>query len=146
MSFRTASNLKTSPSGLKIFSCLNSLFKSISTDNLTIFSSVLHILILKSKYNQLKQRIIENGIFGGASINQWKVEEEILIRNEYLAAENEILKSKLKGRINFKDTERIRLAKIGKRIGLKALKDIACIVKPETLFVIMGSDQINYLL
>ena len=26
--------------------------------------------------------------------------------------------------------ERIRLAKIGKRIGLKALKEIACIVKP----------------
>ncbi len=62
-----------------------------------------------------------------------KVEEEILIRNEYLAAENEILKSKLKGRIVFKDTDRIRLAKIGNRLGLKALKDIACIVKPETI-------------
>jgi len=33
-----------------------------------------------------------------------KVEEELLVRNEYLAAENEILKSKLKGRINFKDS------------------------------------------
>ena len=52
-----------------------------------------------------------------------KVEEEILIRNEYLAAENEILKSKLKGRIVFKDTDRIRLAKIGKRMGMKALKE-----------------------
>jgi hypothetical protein len=41
-----------------------------------------------------------------------QVSEEILIHNEYLAAENEILKSKLKGRIVFKDTERIRLAKI----------------------------------
>jgi hypothetical protein len=28
-----------------------------------------------------------------------KVEEEILIRNEYMAAENEILKSNLKGRV-----------------------------------------------
>jgi len=62
-----------------------------------------------------------------------KVEEEILIRNEYLAAENEILKSKLKGIVKFKDAERIKLAKIGKRMGLKALKDVACIVKPETL-------------
>ncbi len=62
-----------------------------------------------------------------------QVEEEVLIRNEYLAAENEILKSKLKGRIVFKDRERIRLAKIGKQLGLKALKDIACIVKPETI-------------
>ncbi len=62
-----------------------------------------------------------------------KVEEELLIRNEYLAAENEILKSKLKGRIGFKDTERIKLAEIGKRMGLKALKGVACIVKPETI-------------
>jgi putative transposase len=61
------------------------------------------------------------------------VEEEILIRNEYLAAENEILKSKLKGTIKFKDAERIRLVKIAKRMGLKALKEISCIVKPETI-------------
>ena len=61
------------------------------------------------------------------------VSEEILIRDEYLAAENEILKSKLKGRIVFKDTERIRLARIGIQMGLKALKDVACIVKPETI-------------
>jgi putative transposase len=62
-----------------------------------------------------------------------QVSEEILIRNEYLAAENEILKSKLKGRIDFKDEERIRLAKIGKQMGLKTLKDVACIVEPETI-------------
>ncbi len=49
-----------------------------------------------------------------------KVEEEILIRNEYLAAENEILKLKLKGTVKFKDAERIRLAKIGKRKRLLA--------------------------
>ncbi len=47
-----------------------------------------------------------------------KVEEEILIRNEYLAAENEILKSKLTGTVKFKEAERIRLAKIVKRMGL----------------------------
>jgi len=62
-----------------------------------------------------------------------RVEEEILIRNEYLAAENEILKSKLKGKIAFKNSERIRLAKIGKQLGSKALKEVACIVKPETI-------------
>ncbi len=61
------------------------------------------------------------------------VEEELLIRNEYLAAENEILKSKLDKPVCFKKNERIRLAKIGKRLGLRALKDIACIVKPETI-------------
>jgi putative transposase len=62
-----------------------------------------------------------------------KVEEEILLRNEYLAAENEILKSKLVKPPRFNSHERIRLAKIGKRIGLKALKEISCIVKPETI-------------
>jgi putative transposase len=62
-----------------------------------------------------------------------KVEEELLLRNEYLAVENEILKTKLKKPPRFNDHERIRLAKIGKRIGLKALKDISCIVKPETI-------------
>ncbi len=61
------------------------------------------------------------------------VSQEILIRNECLAAENEILKSKLKRTVTFNDTERVRFAKIGKRMGLKALKEVACIVKPETI-------------
>jgi hypothetical protein len=37
------------------------------------------------------------------------VDEEILKRNEYLAAENEILRSKIKGRLRFSDAERVRL-------------------------------------
>jgi putative transposase len=61
------------------------------------------------------------------------VEEELLIRNEYLAAENQILKSKLKRPVHFNDNERIKLSKIGKRLELKALKEISCIVKPETI-------------
>lgn len=62
-----------------------------------------------------------------------RVEEEILLRNEYLAAENEILKSKIKKPLQLNNHERIRLAKIAKRKGLKALREIACIVKPETI-------------
>lgn len=61
------------------------------------------------------------------------VDEELLLRNEYLAAENEILRGKLQGRIKLSNTERIRLAKIGKKIGIKALRDVAMIVKPETI-------------
>ena len=41
------------------------------------------------------------------------VDEELLLRNEYLAAENEILRRKIQGRIELSNTERIRLAKIG---------------------------------
>jgi hypothetical protein len=47
-----------------------------------------------------------------------QVDEKLLIRNEYLAAENRILKSKLKKTVQFNDGERIQLAKIGKRTGL----------------------------
>jgi hypothetical protein len=43
-----------------------------------------------------------------------RVDEELLLRNEYLAAENEILKSKLNKPIQLNNLERIRLAKIGK--------------------------------
>ena len=41
------------------------------------------------------------------------VDEEILRRNEYLAAENEILRSKIKGRLMLNDAERIRLVAMG---------------------------------
>ena len=61
------------------------------------------------------------------------VDKELLKRNEYLAAENEILLSKIKGHIKFTDDERSRLAKLGKELGRKALADIGPIVKPETI-------------
>ena len=61
------------------------------------------------------------------------VNEELLARNEYLAAENEILRSKIKEPVRLNNDERIRLAKIGKRIGLKTLKSVATIVKPQTI-------------
>ncbi len=62
-----------------------------------------------------------------------QVEQEILLRNEYLAAENEILKCKLDKRLRFTNDERVRLAKIGKRLGRNALKDVGCVVKPDTI-------------
>ena len=62
-----------------------------------------------------------------------RVEQELLIRNEYLAAENAILKSKLKKPVPFNDSERNRLAKIGNRMGLEALREVGCIVQPETI-------------
>jgi len=61
------------------------------------------------------------------------VDEELLKRNEYLAAENEILRSKITGRVRFTDAERIRLATLGHELGRKALEGVAAIVKPETI-------------
>ena len=62
-----------------------------------------------------------------------RVDEELLLRNEYLAAENEILRSKLKARVPLTDDERIRLATLGKRLGQSALSDVATIVTPKTI-------------
>jgi putative transposase len=61
------------------------------------------------------------------------VGQELLLRNEYLAAENRIMKSQLKTRLRLTDAERITLAEIGHRLGRKALEDVANVVKPDTL-------------
>ncbi len=62
-----------------------------------------------------------------------QVDRELLLRNEYLAAENEILRSKLGRRVDLTRPERLRLAKLGNRLGRKALQGVGCIVKPETV-------------
>src|SRR5262245_54950548 len=54
-------------------------------------------------------------------------------RNQYLAAENRILRNQLKGRLRLKDSERKSLAEIGARLGRKALAEVASMVKPETI-------------
>jgi hypothetical protein len=59
------------------------------------------------------------------------VDEELLKRNEYLAAENEILRSTFQGRLRLHDGERIRRAKLGHELGRKALEGLAAIVKPQ---------------
>ena len=61
------------------------------------------------------------------------VNQELLLRNEYLAAENRILKCKLPGRIPLTNPERVTLADFGKRLGRKALKEVACVAKPDTI-------------
>jgi hypothetical protein len=61
------------------------------------------------------------------------VDEELLLRNEYLAAENRILRNQLKGRLRLSDGERKTLAEIGKKLGRKALEGVANIVTPETI-------------
>ena len=49
------------------------------------------------------------------------VDQELLARNEYLAAENRILRAQLKGRLKLSDAERATLGEIGHRLGRKAL-------------------------
>ena len=61
------------------------------------------------------------------------VNQELLLRNEYLVAENRILRAHLPARLRLSDAERSNLAEIAKRLGRKALQEIARVAKPDTL-------------
>src|SRR5215467_11596313 len=61
------------------------------------------------------------------------VDQELLLRNEYLAAENQILRGQLKGRPKLSDAERAKLGEIGRRLGRKALGDVATAALPDTI-------------
>src|ERR1700689_2837526 len=63
------------------------------------------------------------------------VNQELLLQNEYLAVETRILRTKLPARLRLSDPERMTLAEIGKRVGRKALREIACVAKPDTILV-----------
>src|SRR5215468_899032 len=74
--------------------------------------------------------------------NQWArllayvtglVNQELLLQNEYLAAENRILRAHLPARLHLSDPERRTLGEIGKRLGWKAPEKVACVAKPDTV-------------
>jgi putative transposase len=61
------------------------------------------------------------------------VDQELLARNEYLAAENRILKAQLNGRLKLSDAERGALGEIGHRLGRAILADVATVAQPDTI-------------
>jgi len=61
------------------------------------------------------------------------VDQELLARNEYLAAENRILKAQLNGRLKLSDAERATLGEIGHRLGRKILGEVANVARPDTI-------------
>jgi len=61
------------------------------------------------------------------------INQELLLRNEYLAAENRILRGKIKGRLLLSDGEKVTLAEIAHRLGRMALEDVAATAKPNTI-------------
>jgi putative transposase len=61
------------------------------------------------------------------------VDQELLARNEYLAAEIRILKAQLQGRLKLSDAERAMLGEIGHRLGRKALAEVATVARPNTI-------------
>jgi putative transposase len=61
------------------------------------------------------------------------VNPRLLLQNEYLIAENRILRKHLPARVRLSDPERSTLAEIGKRLGRTALQQVACVAKPDTI-------------
>jgi hypothetical protein len=54
------------------------------------------------------------------------------LRNEYLTAENRILRARVKGRLLLSPAEKATLAEIAHRIGRKALDELAAAARPDT--------------
>src|SRR5450756_2057952 len=61
------------------------------------------------------------------------VDQELLLRNEYLAAENRILKAQVKGRLHLPEADKATLAEIAHRLGRKALEEVAATAMPDTI-------------
>jgi hypothetical protein len=61
------------------------------------------------------------------------VDQELLLRNEYLVTENRILRNQVTGRMRLTDGERKALADIGQKLGKQALKEVATLVQPDTI-------------
>jgi hypothetical protein len=61
------------------------------------------------------------------------VNQQVLLQNEYVAAENRILRAHVSKRLRLTNPERSTLAEIGRRLGRKALEQVACITKPATI-------------
>jgi len=61
------------------------------------------------------------------------VNQELLLRNEYLAAENRIPRDQIKGGLLLSEGEKVTLAEMAHRLGRKALEDVAATAKPDTI-------------
>ena len=61
------------------------------------------------------------------------VNQELLLQNEYLAAQNRILRAHLPSGLQLSDPERATLVEIGRRLVRKALAPVACVAKPDTI-------------
>src|SRR5260370_28327760 len=61
------------------------------------------------------------------------VNQELLLRNEYLAAENRIRRCQMKGWLLLSEGEKATMAEIAHLLGRKALEDVAATAKPDTI-------------
>jgi hypothetical protein len=63
------------------------------------------------------------------------VNQELLLQNEYMAAENRILRAHLPARLRLADPERSTLVEIAKRLGAESLGAGGLVGQAKTLFL-----------
>jgi hypothetical protein len=61
------------------------------------------------------------------------VNQQLLVQNEYLAAESRMLRSHLPARLTLSDPERSTLAEMGKRLARRGLEQVASVAQPDTI-------------
>jgi hypothetical protein len=61
------------------------------------------------------------------------VHDHLRLRNDYLIAENRILRSQIGGCVQLTDSERKELAEIGAKLGKQALVEIATVAQADTI-------------
>ena len=61
------------------------------------------------------------------------LDQELRLRNEYLLAENRLLRQQGRGRLLLTDSDRKELAAIGQQLGRKALAEIVTVAKADTI-------------
>ena len=61
------------------------------------------------------------------------INRELLLKNEYLVAENRILKTRVKGRLVLFGGEKATPAEIAHRLGRKALQEVPATAQPDTI-------------
>jgi len=67
----------------------------------------------------VKQRMDWKKLLGSITKS---VDEELRLRNEYLATENRLLRQQINGRVHLTNSDRNVLAEVGQQLGKKALK------------------------
>ena len=61
------------------------------------------------------------------------LDQELRLRNEYLLAENRLVRQQVRGRLLLTDSDRKELAAIGQQLGRKALAEMATVAKADTI-------------
>jgi hypothetical protein len=61
------------------------------------------------------------------------VDEDLRLRNAYLAAENRLFRQQIKGQVHLTNAERKTLAEMGQQLGKQALEETATIAKRDTI-------------